>query len=193
MRRGFKDGRSPTRDEPVMGRRAFALLRQLEDVLGVAVLLAIGTIVLIQVVFRYVLGTPVKWSDELGRVLLAWLTFVGASAVAKVGGHPRVNVLRDWARRPVRRLFDGFADACSVVLLLLGAYYGFLLTTELTNVRLVTLDASWAWWYAAFPVGATLMLLRTVERGWRRARRGSGEAPVILGGAQGPEGEDPPA
>lgn len=176
-----------------MGRGLLALLRQLDDVLGVAVLLAIGTVILIQIVFRYVLGAPVKWSDELGRILLAWLTFVGASAVAKVGGHPRVGVLRDRASWRVRRFFDAFADACAVLLLLVGAYYGLLLTTKLTGIKLVTLDASWAWWYAAFPVGATLMLLRTVERRRRQARRGGDEPPVILRGPSGPDGGSRPA
>jgi TRAP-type C4-dicarboxylate transport system permease small subunit len=146
-------------------RRAFSALgRNCEDVLGAVCLVTIGLTVLVQIVSRYLLRDPVKWSDELGRVLLAWLTFLGASAVLRAGGHPRTAVVRDWFGPRGRRMFDRFAMSCWVVLLAYGTYYGFVLVSKLTTIKLVTLNASWAWWYAAFPIGTAFMLMRIVER-----------------------------
>lgn len=144
-----------------MGSVLRVLLSHFEEGVGVALLVALGAIVLLQIVSRDILGIPVKWTEELSRVLIAWLTFVGASAVAKINGHPRVTLLRSSA---ARFWLDVFADVCSAVLLLYGAYYGFLLATKLTSIKLVTMNASWAWWYSAFPVGAGLMLIRILER-----------------------------
>lgn len=154
-------------------RRAFsALWRHGEDMLGVACLVSIGVTVLIQIISRYVFQAPVKWSDELGRVLLAWLTFLGAVSVLRVDGHPRMAVLRDRFGPRGRWMFDGFATLSWVMLLAYGTYYGFVLVGNLTTIKLVTLNASWAWWYAAFPIGTGLMLLRILEKTVRRKEFG---------------------
>lgn len=135
-----------------------------EDMLGVVCLVSIGVAVLIQIISRYVFQAPVKWSDELSRVLLAWLTFLGASSVLRVDGHPRTAVLRDQFGSRGRWVFDAVSTLCWVVLLAYGTYYGFVLVSNLTTIKLVTLNASWAWWYAAFPIGTGLMLVRILEK-----------------------------
>lgn len=140
-----------------------------EEMLGVLCLLSIGVTVLIQIVSRYGFRAPVKWSDELGRVLLAWLTFLGASAVLRVDGHPRMAIIRDQFGPRGRWVCDAFATSCWIVLLACGTYYGFVLVSNLTTIKLVTLNASWAWWYAAFPIGTGLMLVRIVAKVLRKS------------------------
>src|SRR5262245_34040511 len=151
-----------------------------EDTVGAGLVLVIGTIVLVQVVCRYILGMPLKWTDEGARILLAWLTFIGASAAARVNQNPRVELLRNWVRPSRRPLVDGLACGGTAVLMAIGAYYGFLLTGRLTDVRLVTIDLSWAWWYGAFPVGAVLMLFRTLQEGRRVVQGQADEPPAIV-------------
>jgi TRAP-type C4-dicarboxylate transport system permease small subunit len=139
-----------------------------------------ATIVLQQIVRRYVFGSPTGWSEEAARVLLAWITFVGASAVLRQDGHPRLLLLRDALGPRGRRALDTLADLAVVLLAGCSAGYGFYLVSQVTEVKLVTINMSWAWWYSAVPVGAVLMLLRVAER-WIRGRR---EANVPVGQLQ---------
>lgn len=148
-------------------RRALSyLVFHAEEMAGVTLVLAIGVIVLNQVARRYLLGSATGWSEELSRVLLAWVTFIGASGVVRLNAHPRMVTLRDSLRGPARVFFDVLADVSLAALALCGAYYGFSLALQVTAVKLVTLNVSWTWWYGAFPVGASLMVLRILERNW---------------------------
>jgi TRAP-type transport system small permease protein len=48
-----------------------------------------------QVFGRYVLGRSPAWAEELARYLMVWLTFLGAAAVLREGGHLTVTALFD--------------------------------------------------------------------------------------------------
>ena len=45
------------------------------------------------VLFRYVLQNPLIWGNDVGALALVWLTFVGAAAVFKEGGHVAISGL----------------------------------------------------------------------------------------------------
>ena len=61
-----------------------------------------------QVAFRYLLGHPLIWSEELARLLLIWLVFLGAAALCWDGRHLDVDVvvrlLGPRARRALRAI-----------------------------------------------------------------------------------------
>jgi TRAP-type C4-dicarboxylate transport system permease small subunit len=137
-----------------------------EDVIGVLLLAAVGAIVLQQVTRRYLLGLPTGWSEEAARVLLAWITFIGASAVWRHDGHPRVLLVRDGLGPRGRRALDAVVTAAVVLLAASSLVYGLLLASQVTTVQLVTLPVSWVWWYGSMPAGAALLLLRVAERWW---------------------------
>jgi TRAP-type C4-dicarboxylate transport system permease small subunit len=79
---------------------------------GVLCVITSAVVVLIgaQVLFRYVLNHSLFWAEELGRILLVWITFLGASAAFRREGHMGVDLL-------VRRLppFARFVCRCSVL------------------------------------------------------------------------------
>jgi TRAP-type C4-dicarboxylate transport system permease small subunit len=155
-------------------RRVLSTIRDdFEKILSIILLVILVGVVLMQVATRY-LGVPLSWTDEVSRVLLAWLTFVGASAVLKVDGHARATFIRDWFGAKAKIYFDLFADVCFALVALFGTYYGFALTAKIAPLTLASLDVSWAWWFASFPVGTSLMLLRIIEKNWSLiARTGS--------------------
>ena len=55
-----------------------ALNRGAERLLTV-ISLTMALVILLQVFCRYALNHSLFWSEELGRMLLVWLTFIGAS------------------------------------------------------------------------------------------------------------------
>lgn len=56
-------------------------------------LLVMTLVVALQVVFRYLLGASLTWSEELGRYLLVWITFLGAGIAFKRGAHMGFTLL----------------------------------------------------------------------------------------------------
>ena len=58
----------------------------------------IVSLTIAQVFFRFALDDPLIWSEELVRILLIWMTFVGAAVVCWDGRHLNVDVI--FIRRP---------------------------------------------------------------------------------------------
>nr|WP_320013937.1 TRAP transporter small permease [uncultured Desulfobacter sp.] len=54
---------------------------------------AMAVIVAVQVFFRYALNSSLFWSEEVARLLLVWLTFLGATVAYFHGAHPGVDGL----------------------------------------------------------------------------------------------------
>lgn len=54
---------------------------------GMAVLVAV------QVFARYALNESLFWSEELGRILLVQLTFIGCAVAVRAGAHPGMDAL----------------------------------------------------------------------------------------------------
>lgn len=61
----------------------------------ILVTIAFVTIValtLAQIFFRFVLDSPLIWSEELSRLLIVWVTFIGAAVVCWDGRHLNIDV-----------------------------------------------------------------------------------------------------
>ncbi|MEM8662843.1 MAG: TRAP transporter small permease [Pseudomonadota bacterium] len=61
----------------------------------IAVTLALITVVLLtlaQIFFRFVLDAPLIWSEEVSRLLVVWMTFIGAAVVCWDGRHLNIDV-----------------------------------------------------------------------------------------------------
>lgn len=56
------------------------------------------TIIMLQVIYRYVFQSPLSWSEEVARFLFVWITFIGAAAAGLKGGHISVMVLENFLK-----------------------------------------------------------------------------------------------
>ena len=89
-----------------------AIAKELDDLcdrlnraneLVIALLAAVTVAVtLLQVVFRYVLGSSLSWSEELARYLFIWVIFLGVASAARRGQHMAVEALPRFSRIPWR-------------------------------------------------------------------------------------------
>lgn len=73
--------------------KPYALLVNAERFVAGALLIAVFAIIIFQVFTRYVLNMPLPWSEEVARLLVVWLTFVGAGFVASRNAHIAVDIL----------------------------------------------------------------------------------------------------
>ncbi|WP_449538973.1 TRAP transporter small permease [Ferdinandcohnia sp. Marseille-Q9671] len=62
-------------------------------------------VVFLQVLFRFVLEQPLAWTEELGRYLLVWTTFLGAGYGMSVKAHPSVEILYESVGPAIKKVF----------------------------------------------------------------------------------------
>lgn len=120
-----------------------------------AAMLGIMAAVVIYAVFqRYLLGRTPYWSEELPRLLLIWMAFLGAVAAAVHGGHLSAGLLPLLVRSGrALRLF-------AVLRLVLAALFSIVMVKASYDLALLTsgqltaaLQISASWSYAACAAG----------------------------------------
>ena len=55
-------------------------------------LITVVVLTIAQIFFRFALDSPLIWSEELARLLVVWITFIGAAVVAWDGRHLNIDV-----------------------------------------------------------------------------------------------------
>ena len=86
--------------------KIWAAYNKVNEVLAIVLLIAISFVVLAQVILRYVLRTPLGWTDEVAIFGFIWLCFLGAAVAEKRGRHFRVTVLVDRMKPKARLVVD---------------------------------------------------------------------------------------
>jgi TRAP-type C4-dicarboxylate transport system permease small subunit len=61
-------------------------------VVAATAFLCVILLTIAQVFFRFALDAPLIWSEELSRLLIVWITFIGAAVVCWDGRHLNVDV-----------------------------------------------------------------------------------------------------
>lgn len=136
-----------------------------------ALLVGIVAVVTLQVVGRYLLINPFIWPEEVTRLMLVWLTFIGGAAVTRRGAHIAVDLLTE-------ALPDGGRRALGVAInLVTGAVFVFVacLAARLAdNVATLPLAATrWSMAVMVWPAaaGCALIALHAFVRAGAGVRR----------------------
>jgi len=123
-------------------------------------------IVFVSVVFRYVLNSPLSWTEELASMLFAWLTFVGAYVGFRSRSHIAIDTLVIFLPENVRRFLVRVVDTGVLLLLAIFIWQGFRLAITTWSLEYPAMEISRGYLYLSLPVGACLMGLAIFQR-WR--------------------------
>src|SRR6185312_7404473 len=146
-------------------------LVQIEHVLGrlveiPAAILVVAEIVILfaGVVSRYVLHSPLIWSDELASILFLWLAMLGAVVAFRRSEHMRMTALVASAGPRLRAYLEVVATCAAFAFLLLIIHPGYEYAYEESFITTPALQISNTWRAAALPVGTCLMALFALFR-----------------------------
>ncbi|WP_206997036.1 TRAP transporter large permease [Trinickia mobilis] len=136
-----------------------------------AALLVVAEIVVLLagVTSRYVLRSPLVWSDELAEILFLWLAMLGAVVALRRGEHMRMTAVVGMCAPGVRAFLDMVAIAAPLAFLALVMWPAIQFAQDAAIVTTPALSLSDSWRAAALPVGSGLMLLVVAVRLVREA------------------------
>jgi len=132
-------------------------------------MIAIFALSIAQVVFRFVLESPLIWSEELARLSLIWLTFLGAAVVCFDGTHLQVDSLFLLLPAGGQRVLRAINATLALGFIVILAWYSvplILLGTQGTGA----LDLPFSVYRLPALIGGVLMAMAVVLR-WRRRRQ----------------------
>lgn len=134
------------------------LAQGLSLILGALILLMVG-VIFIQVIARYVLHNSLSWSEEIGRYLFIWITFLGAVIGVKERLHVGVDVIVNSLPAGVRKILMLVGN------LLMMLFVGYMLQGSFKLIELGRHQVSPAtsipmlYPYLILPLGSILMLI----------------------------------
>lgn len=145
-----------------------------------AVLLAMMVVLLFtQVVARYALSDPPEWTEELGRTVFAYCTFLGAALAVQRNAHLRIDTLVNLLPPSLKKVVRLLMSICAIVFLCVVLWYSSVMLPKLAFQPLTALPfLSKAWFFAAVPIGCGIMLIYELHVFWKEIR-------LISGGGQG--------
>jgi tripartite ATP-independent transporter DctM subunit len=152
-------------------KHAEAFLRRLVE-WPTAALVVVEMVVLFAGVFsRFVLHSPVTWSDELASILFLWLAMLGAVIALQRGEHMRLTAIVGRLSPQWRSRADALAVAVPALFLLLLLPWAREYAADEWYIETPALGWSNVVRAAAIPVGCGLMLLtcaiRLASLSWR--------------------------
>ena len=137
------------------GNPLLQIIRNVNDAVVVVLFLAMTITVIIQVFFRFVIQSPLRWTEELARYLVLM-----ASAIAmRNRSHLQVDVLTSALPQKPKRILTAIVDLLTIVFLCIMTYFGFKVVQSTTAQTSPAMQIPMALIYAAFPTGGALMIM----------------------------------
>ncbi len=148
--------------------RAAILIDRAARWVGAALVATFAALVVYVVISRYLFSSTPRWAEELPRLALVWLTFVGAISGFVRGSHFRAGLLDLIAMPPMlRRGLAVLAWLASFVFLAVFIWTGWKLTEITWSHQTTALSLPVGLFYLSLPVCCGLALLGLVLKGGR--------------------------
>ena len=124
------------------------------DLMAIATFSGMFACVLGQVGFRYFLGDPLTWSDELARYLFVWCAFLGWIIAARRRSHLAIGSLPERASPRIRAALALLAAVAALAFAAVLAFYGARIALRNADVDTTTLFFTMGVVYAIVPLAA---------------------------------------
>lgn len=136
-----------------------------EKTFGTIVLLTMVALVFYQVIARFILGSQLRWSEELARYCMLYISFLGIGAGIKYHKHVGVDLLSNLLKPEGKRILRLFLAVVTVIIIGIFTYYTGKVALKIFKTGQVSPAAHIPMWipYATIPLGFFGGILREVE------------------------------
>jgi TRAP-type C4-dicarboxylate transport system permease small subunit len=143
--------------------RFVALVAAVVRLVCIALTIALFTIVVLAIVFRYGLGQAVSWTEEVPRYILIWISFLAAASCVLRREHVGFDVLFNALPKNIRKVLGTFLS-----LLIFGFgwvvfWYGITFVQDFGGDLMETIPFTNIWYYPAMPISGFLIMLFSLK------------------------------
>ncbi len=157
-----------------------AIERRFEEAVAALALVVMASVVMLQVVLRYVFSSAVPWAEEVAVYCLILAVYLGAALAVRERSHIRITLLIRSVPRPVAVALVVLADAIWAGFLVLMVALSVEYVALLFRVTYVSpglgIEQRWVQWIV--PFAFALMLARIGQVYWLWWRSGWKDLPL---------------
>ncbi|MCT4621965.1 MAG: TRAP transporter small permease [Marinisporobacter sp.] len=145
-----------------MRKKVLETLDKIEDTVLIVMFMTMVGIIFFQVIMRYVFNNSLTWSEELGKFLFVWLSWVGISIGHRRKEHIRITLLVDKLPYKLKQLAEALTELTLIVICGITLYYGFIMINIQMNVPYAGIKISTAWGYLSLVLGCGIFIIRAM-------------------------------
>ena len=120
-------------------------------------------IIAAQVWYRFVLNNPLSWSEELGRYIFVWISFIGAAAGVRYQLHLGIDLLQKLLPPALYRYVVILVNLITQIFLLVIIFWGFKILGVIKFQTSPSMHIPMIYPYLAVPVGCILMFINSLR------------------------------
>jgi TRAP-type transport system small permease protein len=143
--------------------------RILED-FTIALFSILCVVVFAAVLARYVLQSPLIWSEEVVIYLFTWVVFLGSTILYKDKKHISIGLVTQLLPRTARNVLEIFGGLLTLAFLLLLLHQGYVLFQMNADIPSITLPVPVGIATVSVPVMALLMIYYNIRHMIERIR-----------------------
>ena len=123
-----------------------------------ALTLGIVVLVVVAVIMRYWIGSPLIYSYDLSTLVFAWIVFLGISLAERDGRHLAIDIIDHALPQPWSMRLRLLRKSILICLSLILVWIGWSLVTR-AGMTLPSLGISVRWLYLPLPLGFLLLAI----------------------------------
>lgn len=150
-----------------------ALNDHFEEYLLAILMVAEVVIVFAQVVTRFLIKTPLAWSEEIARYIFIWLVWVGAAYATKENKNIKIDILSSKFTGITKIIADIFTGVLFLALMAFMLFTSGKVTYTVYASNSIATGSHMPMWIAWFslPLSMALMIFRFIQNSVRGLRK----------------------
>ena len=149
---------------------AMWVVRKITDYFTMAFMGGMASVVIMATLSRYVLKIPIFWAEELARLFMIWMCFLGAAIAMRQHGHVRASFVVLLLPEKMQKIIGLLARVVVAIFLVMIIRYSLDLLPKVYLQISSTLRVPMAFAYASVPVGAFVILIEVIAVAIQEAR-----------------------
>jgi TRAP-type C4-dicarboxylate transport system permease small subunit len=117
-----------------------------------------------QVIARFVLNTPLSWTEELSRHIMIWMAFLSTAVAYRHGAHLSIDIISTHIKPNARMILKLVFLAIIITFLIYMLIFGIELTQRTYRQTSSSLQYPMSYIYLSIPSSAILMIIFSIEK-----------------------------
>lgn len=138
----------------------FSIIDKIENVCLVTMFAVMVATIFLQIIMRFCFSNSLVWSEELGKFMFVWISWLGLSIGERRNEHIKITLVMDKLSPKWQKIFEIISYIILLGILGITVYYAVVLVEFQINVKYAGIKISTAWGYLSLVLGCSFMILR---------------------------------
>lgn len=142
--------------------RLNSMLQWLESKIAAVLIFCMLILGFLQVFSRFILKSPIPWTEAMLTYMFVWFSFIGASLAVAEKAHFSVEIVVARFNPLLRRCAEILVEILIISLAVLMIYKGMVLVLENRNQLMAAMPFTMSWPYLALPVSGLFIMIHAL-------------------------------